>query len=90
MVRQLVSYTSGFVHSLYCHLGYLFEQCGLKFWDTLYNKQDKSTYDNHLIENHHPKNSDSFIIIKIVNNKKLIELWENVEIFKAYKERNTW
>ena len=38
-----------------------------------------------MLESHHSYNPDSFKIIKIVQNRKLIDTWENIEIFKAYK-----
>ena len=51
----------------------------------IHNKPEKSTYANHLLNIHHAYNPDSFKIIKIIQNSKLLDTWENIEIFKAYK-----
>ena len=54
----------------------------------IYNKPEKSTFANHLLQHHHPLNTDLFKIIKILNNNKTIDIWENVEILKAHKMGN--
>ena len=51
----------------------------------IYNKPEKSNYASHLLEHHHPLNNNSFSIIKILNDKKLINTYEELEIFKSYK-----
>ena len=51
----------------------------------IYNKPEKSTFANHLLNSHHSYNPNSFKIIKIIQNRKLLDTWENIEIFKAYK-----
>ena len=57
-------------------------------YNFIYNKPEKSAFANHLLQNHHPLNTDLFKIIKILNNKKTIDIWENVEILKAHKSGN--
>ena len=52
----------------------------------IYNKPEKSNFAAHLLNHHHhPLNNDSFNIIKIINDKKLINTWEELEIFKSYR-----
>ena len=51
----------------------------------IYNKLEKSNFAAHLLESHHPLNNGSFSIIKIINNKNLINTWEVLEIFKSYR-----
>ena len=51
----------------------------------IYNKPEKSNYAAHLLNNHHPLKNDNFKIIKIVNDRKLINTYEELEIYKSYK-----
>ena len=51
----------------------------------IYNKPEKSNYAAHLLDNHHPLDNNSFSIIKILNDKRLINTWEELEIFKTYR-----
>ena len=51
----------------------------------IYNKPEKSNYAEHLLNNHHPLDNNSFSIIKILNDKRLINTWEELEIFKSYR-----
>ena len=51
----------------------------------IYNKPEKSNFAANLLNNHHPLNNNNFSIIKIINNKTNINTWEELEIFKSYK-----
>ena len=54
----------------------------------IHNKPEKSTVAAHLLKYNHILNPNSFNIVKIINNKKLISTWENFEIYKTFKDGN--
>ena len=55
----------------------------------IYNIPEKSKFSAHLLNSHHPLNQNCFNIVKIVNDKKRIDTWEQVEIFKPLQSAHT-
>ena len=55
-----------------------------------YNYPEKSKFSAHLLENGHPfgPDNETFEIVKIVNNKNLIDILEQLEIYKTSKVQN--
>ena len=51
----------------------------------IYNKPKKSNYAAHLLNNHRSLKNNIFNIIKIVNDRKLINTYEELEIYKSFK-----
>ena len=49
----------------------------------IYNLPDKSKFAAHLLNNHHTFDQNNFTINRIIHNNKLIDTWEQLEIFKA-------
>ena len=51
----------------------------------IYNNPDRSKFAAHVLQFHHSFNKDCFKIIKTSYDNKLINIWEQYEIYKAHK-----
>ena len=55
----------------------------------IYDKPEKSNFAAHLLNNHYPLSHNCFNTVQIINDKKLIDTWEELEIFKSYQTGNS-
>ena len=51
----------------------------------IYNIPERLKFAAHLLQYHHSFKQDCFKIIKITHDNKLINIWEQYEIYKAHK-----
>mgnify|MGYP000751796836 CR=1 FL=1 len=54
----------------------------------IYNNPERSKFASHLLQYHHSFMQDCFEIIKTTHDNKLINIWEQYEIYKPIKQVN--
>ena len=51
----------------------------------IYNNPNRYKFAAHLLDKYHPLNPSCFSVIKTLSDKKLINTWEQFEIYKTHK-----